>query len=164
MGKFIGIVVAVVVVVGAFMLLSRDSNAPVESASPSPSEEAEAMNESPLLSPSASSEAMTDESSVPSPSPIIALKIKSFTVLGSPFQFDVKEIRVKQGDTVRITFTNTEGFHDWVVDGFNARTKQLQAGQSETITFTADKTGTFEYYCSVGNHRELGMVGRLVVE
>jgi plastocyanin len=28
----------------------------------------------------------------------------------------------------------------------------------------ADKKGTFEYYCSVGQHRALGMKGKLVVE
>ncbi len=81
-----------------------------------------------------------------------------------PFSFSQKEIRVKKGDTVKIQFTNKEGFHDWVIDEFNARTKQLQAGQTETIEFVADKTGTFEYYCSVGQHRANGMVGKLIVE
>lgn len=33
-----------------------------------------------------------------------------------------------------------------------------------SVTFVADTLGTFEYYCSVGNHRAQGMVGNLVVE
>lgn len=89
---------------------------------------------------------------------------KTFNVEGGMFYFNPKEIRVKQGDTVRIVFTNKEGFHDWTIDEFNARTTQIAAGKTETIQFVADKTGTFEYYCSVGNHRAMGMKGNLIVE
>lgn len=89
--------------------------------------------------------------------------VKEFTVIGDNFAFDVKEMRVKKGDTVRVTFRNAEGFHDWVLDGY-AKTAQLQAGGEETVTFVADKAGTFEYYCSVGKHRAMGMKGNLIVE
>ncbi|KKU81845.1 MAG: Plastocyanin [Parcubacteria group bacterium GW2011_GWA2_47_8] len=89
---------------------------------------------------------------------------KTFDVTGVPFAFDLKEIRVKQGDRVRIHFTSKEGFHDWVVDEFDARTKQLKVNEEDTIEFIANTTGTFEYYCSVGNHRAMGMVGKLIVE
>ncbi|OGN04280.1 MAG: hypothetical protein A2659_03275 [Candidatus Yanofskybacteria bacterium RIFCSPHIGHO2_01_FULL_44_24] len=81
-----------------------------------------------------------------------------------PFSFNPAEIRVKKGDTVRIIFRNEKGTHDWVIDEFNARTKILQVGQTETIQFVANKAGTFEYYCSVGTHRQMGMKGNLVVE
>ena len=33
-----------------------------------------------------------------------------------------------------------------------------------TAEFTADKVGSFEYYCSVGSHRSMGMKGVLKVE
>ena len=90
--------------------------------------------------------------------------VKEFNVDGSNFKFSVAEMKVNKGDTVKVIFNNVEGMHDWVVDEFNARTKQIQAGESETITFVADQTGTFEYYCSVGKHRQMGMVGNLIVE
>lgn len=90
--------------------------------------------------------------------------VKTFEVVGEPFFFSIKEMKVKQGDTVKVVFTNKEGFHDWVIDEFGAKTKQLAAGQSETIEFVADKKGSFEYYCSVGAHRANGMVGKLIVE
>lgn len=90
--------------------------------------------------------------------------VKEFTVDGDNFTFSLKEIKVKEGDTVKITFNNVEGFHDLVLDEFNAKTKQLAAGQSETIQFVADKAGTYEYYCSVGQHRQMGMKGNLIVE
>lgn len=90
--------------------------------------------------------------------------VKEFTVNGDNFTFDVKEMKVKKGDTVRVTFNNTEGFHDWVLDEFDVATKQLQAGGTETVEFVADQTGEFEYYCSVGTHRQMGMKGTLIVE
>lgn len=89
--------------------------------------------------------------------------VKTFTVTGKNFSFLPNTLSVKKGDTVRITFKNTDGFHDLVIDEFNARTKQMQAGGEETIEFVANKTGTFEYYCSVGAHRAMGMKGTLTV-
>jgi plastocyanin len=87
-----------------------------------------------------------------------------FDIKGTNYEFDVKEIRVKKGDVVMINFESADGFHDWVVDEFNARTNKVQPGTKTTTTFTADKAGTFEYYCSVGSHRSHGMVGKLIVE
>jgi len=89
---------------------------------------------------------------------------KVFEVRGKNFEFDVPEIRVKQGDTVTINFESTDGFHDWVIDEFNARTQQVRPGTATSVTFVADKAGTFEYYCSVGSHRANGMSGALIVE
>jgi len=90
--------------------------------------------------------------------------VKTVEVSGKNFEFMPKEIRVKQGDTVKIVFNNTQGFHDFVVDEFNIKTSQINAPGTETVEFIADKKGTFEYYCSVGQHRQMGMVGTLIVE
>ena len=85
-------------------------------------------------------------------------------VSASNFKFDKSEIRVKAGDTVKITFKNTQGFHDFVIDEFDVATKQGNGPSEETVTFVADKAGTYEYYCSVGQHRAMGMKGNLIVE
>ncbi len=90
--------------------------------------------------------------------------VRKFTITGSNYKFSLPEIRVKKGETVEVTFTNEEAFHDWKIDEFNAGTAVIGAGKSETVTFVADKVGTFEYYCSVGNHRANGMKGNLIVE
>jgi plastocyanin len=50
-----------------------------------------------------------------------------------------------------------------VIDEFNVKPKQIGANAEDSVEFTADKTGSFEFYCSVGNHREMGMKGTLVV-
>ena len=90
--------------------------------------------------------------------------VREFTVKGSSFSFAPAAMSVKKGETVRVTFVNEAGTHDWVLDEFTgARTKVLGAGASETVEFVADKAGTFEYYCSVGKHREMGMKGTLTV-
>jgi len=94
--------------------------------------------------------------------PIIA--VKEFDLKGFNFGYDVKEIRVKEGDTVTINLTVAGGFHDWVVAEFSAATGRIQPGGATSITFIADKKGTYEYYCSVGSHRAAGMVGTLIVE
>jgi plastocyanin len=89
---------------------------------------------------------------------------QEFTVNGSNFKFDPQEIIVKKGDTVKVTFKNTGGMHDFVIDEFNVKTKKLATGEQESVQFVADKTGSFEYYCSVGQHRTMGMWGTLKVE
>lgn len=90
--------------------------------------------------------------------------VKEFTVTGSPFKFDIPIIKVKKGDTVKITFKNAQGFHDFVIDEFNVAAKQANGPSEEVVTFVAGKTGEFAYYCSVGQHRANGMEGKLVVE
>jgi plastocyanin len=89
---------------------------------------------------------------------------KVFAVKGVNYGFDVKEIKVKQGDTVTINFMSSDGFHDWKIDEFAAATQKVQPGTPTSVTFVADKKGEFEYYCSVGQHRAHGMVGKLIVE
>ena len=71
---------------------------------------------------------------------------------------------LKKGDRVKIVFKNTQGFHDWTLADFNVKTQQIQAGQSDTIEFVADKAGTFEFICSVPTHKDKGMMGKLIVE
>lgn len=102
------------------------------------------------------------EPSVPDSTPEGELKVLEIT--GVEYDFSIEEIRVKRGDRVRIEFTSQEGLHDLVIDAFDVRTQQVSTGQSDVVEFVADEAGTFEYYCSVNNHRQLGMVGTLIVE
>lgn len=106
----------------------------------------------------------SDSASTGSESGLQQSNVKEFTITGSPFKFDKTTLSVNNGDKVKITFVNSNGMHDFVIDDFNVKTKVLQAGAQETVEFTADKAGTFEYYCSVGNHRAQGMKGTLVVQ
>lgn len=89
---------------------------------------------------------------------------KEFTVSGQNFSFVPNSITVKKGDRVKIIFKNTQGFHDFVIDEYGVATSQFKSPGEEILEFTADKTGTFQYYCSVGSHRSMGMFGTLKVE
>lgn len=84
-------------------------------------------------------------------------------IVGKNFTFEPALIEAKPGETIRVLFDNQEGFHDLVIDELGVATKQLQAGGKEVIEITVPedtKSGTeYEFYCSVGKHRQMGMVG-----
>ncbi|HAT03187.1 MAG TPA: hypothetical protein DCS29_00205 [Candidatus Magasanikbacteria bacterium] len=84
-------------------------------------------------------------------------------VTGQNFSFSPASITVKKDQIVQINLTASQGFHDWVIDEFDARTSQINAPGSSSVTFVADKAGEFQFYCSVGQHRQMGMIGTLVV-
>ncbi len=76
------------------------------------------------------------------------------------------DLVLHQGERVQINLINGEGAeHDIVVDLYDVRSNRVAGkGASATISFVAEKTGVFVYYCSVPGHREAGMQGKLRVE
>ena len=95
--------------------------------------------------------------------------VKVFSVTGDRLRFwtdglENPDIVVKKGDLVRINFKSTEGFHDWIVDEFDATTQRVTQGQTTFVEFVADQKGEFSYYCNVGQHRISGMEGKLIVK
>lgn len=154
MGKQAGIIIGIIVLlVIAFIGIKavghstpQNPQSSMENMTPSPTE---AMSSSPNASATSSAKAGA---------------VKEFTVTGSNFKFEPSSITVKKGDTVKITFQNSGGSHDFVIDQFSIKTPIISSGKEATVQFVADKTGTFEYYCSVANHRAMGMVGNLIVQ
>ena len=53
--------------------------------------------------------------------------------------------------------------HDFVIDELGVKSSVAKSGHSTSVEFVADKVGSFEFYCSVGQHRTNGMVGTLTV-
>lgn len=141
MGRFISIIIIAILIAGGFLLFKDRSVAPTDLETGAGS-----TNSEEPVNDSAANE-----------------NVKEFSVDAAPFSFAPSSMTVNKGDTVKITVRNVNGVHDLKIDEFGASTRLLNAGESETITFVADKAGTFEYYCSVGNHRALGMVGTLSV-
>lgn len=90
--------------------------------------------------------------------------VKEFTISGKNFSFNPNVINVNKGDKVKIIFNNTEGFHDFKIDEFGLATKQAKSPDTEVLEFTADKVGSFVYYCSVGSHKSMGMWGTLNIK
>lgn len=85
-------------------------------------------------------------------------------VTGSSYKFTPATFTVKKGQKTRILFKNSGGMHDFVVDELGIRMAVIQSGQEDFVEFTPDKTGAFEFYCSVGNHRAMGMKGTITVQ
>jgi plastocyanin len=69
-----------------------------------------------------------------------------------------------KGELESIHFINedydTHSLHNFNIDAFNVHTKDLGYYEAQTITFIADKPGTYEYYCTI--HPE--MKGNIIVE
>ena len=87
-------------------------------------------------------------------------KVIDIKVAAKDFEFDKKEIHVKQGDKVRITLQSDDGGHGFAIPAYNV---DIQGNNS--AEFTADKKGTFDYHCSIlcgTGHTE--MTGKLIVD
>lgn len=91
---------------------------------------------------------------------------REITIEASEYKFNPSEITVKKGETVKLTLKN-EGTmpHNWTIEKMGgASIDTTKAGESSSITLTPSQKGTFTTFCSVGNHKSLGMVGKLIVE
>lgn len=91
--------------------------------------------------------------------------IKEFSVSATEFAYTPSTITVIKGDSVKINFTNNgTATHNLAITNFNVATNSIAPGESDSIIFTADKSGSFSYFCSIGGHRSLGMEGTLTVQ
>lgn len=89
---------------------------------------------------------------------------KIFNITAGNFYFVPNKITVNKGDQVTFFITNAGGVHDLVIDELGVKTPVIKTAQTVTVTFTASKTGTFTFYCSIPGHKAKGMFGTLVVQ
>jgi len=95
----------------------------------------------------------------------VVTSVRAVQLEGKEFSFTPSSISVKAGEKVRVSFTNAGSFpHNITFDGLNVASDTISPGESTTVEFTASESGTFNFYCSVGNHRAQGMEGSLEVE
>lgn len=98
-----------------------------------------------------------------SPSPTTSAK-KDFSLEAGSYYFKPNQIKVKQGDTVKVTISSVSMMHNFVIDELGVNMAMVPSGSSASVEFVASKSGTFQFYCGVGSHRAQGQVGTLVVE
>lgn len=106
----------------------------------------------------------------PSPPPLAGNVID---VSASMDGFDKSEIRVKVGQPVTIRLTSMDnsahtdggGKHQWAVDELGLKVI-AQPESSNSITFTPQKAGTYDFYCDIccGGRANPTMNGTLIVE
>lgn len=89
--------------------------------------------------------------------------VKVFTLEGGSFYFKPNVISVKKGDKVKVVINAVSMMHDFVIDELGVKANVVKSGGSTSVEFVADQVGSFEFYCSVGQHRTNGMVGTLTV-
>lgn len=90
--------------------------------------------------------------------------IKTVKVTAKQFTFEPAEIRVKQGTTVTLEIASTDVDHGIALPAFNVNSI-LKAGTTTSVTFLADKKGSYPFFCSVFCGSGHGsMRGTLIVE
>lgn len=95
--------------------------------------------------------------------PVSTVAVKEFNVTAKRFEFVPSTITVNKGDQVVLHITSIDVEH-----GFSLATydiiETLPVGVKKTIRFTADRTGEFNFFCSVfcgSGHSD--MRGKLIV-
>ena len=91
------------------------------------------------------------------------LMVKEFTIVASQWKFEPSTITVNKGDHVRLKIKSVDVTHGIDIEGYEIN-RELKPGQEVVIDFIADKSGDFEFYCSVvcgAGHKE--MEGKLIV-
>ena len=70
-------------------------------------------------------------------------------------------LQAKVGDIVTINLTSGEGAeHNLVLPDFNADSGHVVGqGNTVSVTFGADRPGSFPYFCDIPGHRQAGMEG-----
>jgi nitrosocyanin len=159
-------VIGVLAVVGAAAYFSFSSSS---NANPSP---APATTEERVMAPGSTTHS---ETTTPSASPTTGATtggtttttengVVTINLEAGSFYYKPDQIKVKKGDKVKLVMTSKDMMHDFVIDELGVKLPITKAGSTNTVEFTASEAGTFEFYCSVGQHRAQGQVGTLIVE
>ena len=99
----------------------------------------------------------------PLPVPSTTPQERTFEIDAHQFVYSPSELHVNPGDTVTIQLVSTDVVHGLYVDGYNISV-EADPGQSATLTFVADKPGSFRFRCTVTcGAMHPFMIGKLTV-
>ena len=73
---------------------------------------------------------------------------RTFEIDARQFAYSPSELKVNTGDTVTIQLVSADVVHGLYVDGYDVSV-EADPGQSATLTFVADKPGSFRFRCNV---------------
>lgn len=83
------------------------------------------------------------------------------------FEFDPKDPTVKPGEVTFDVVNDGETLHNMEVEGPSGEAElpeDLQPGDSDSFSVDLSEPGMYRFYCPVGNHEDLGMVGEVTVK
>lgn len=100
---------------------------------------------------------------IPIPAAATTPSERTFRIEASRFEYSPAVLAVNPGDRVTIELTATDVVHGLSIDGYNLATT-ADPGQTERLTFVADRQGSFRFRCTVtcGNLHPF-MIGKLQV-
>ena len=99
----------------------------------------------------------------PLPVPVIAPQRRTLQIEARQFAYSPAELTVNPGDTVTIQLVSTDVVHGLYIDGYDLSV-EADPGQTATMTFTADKPGSFRFRCSITcGAMHPFMIGKLTV-
>lgn len=99
----------------------------------------------------------------PLPVPAIAPQERTFQIDVRQYAYSPSELKVNAGDTVTIQLVSTDVVHGLYVDDYDISV-EADPGQSATLTFTADKPGSFRFRCNITcGAMHPFMIGKLTV-
>lgn len=99
----------------------------------------------------------------PLPVPAIAPQARTFRIDARQYAYSPSELKVNAGDTVILQLVSNDVVHGLYVDGYDISV-EADPGQSATLTFVADKPGSFRFRCNVTcGAMHPFMIGKLTV-
>lgn len=100
---------------------------------------------------------------VPLPVPTTAHHERTFQIEARQFSYSPSELNVNAGDRVTIKLVSNDVVHGLYVDGYDVSV-EADPGQTATLTFIADKAGSFRFRCSITcGAMHPFMIGKLTV-
>ncbi len=84
----------------------------------------------------------------PLPVQPIAPQERIFRIEARQFAYSPSEFKVNPGDRVTIRLVSTDVVHGLYIDGYGVSV-QADPGQTATVTFVANKPGSFRFRCNV---------------
>ena len=90
----------------------------------------------------------------------------SVTLTATDFKFNPSDPTVKSGDVTFTMKNDGQTTHSLEIEDVNGQDQELEGdvspGQSGTLKVNLPP-GKYEFYCPVGNHKEMGMEGEITV-
>jgi cytochrome c oxidase subunit 2 len=93
-----------------------------------------------------------------------APRARTIEITARQFAYEPATVHVNRGDTITFHLESLDAPHGLSVDGYDVNI-QAEPGKSASVTFIADKEGTFKFRCSVScGALHPFMIGELNVE
>lgn len=147
--------IVLALVIGVVFILTQSANIPINVQTPPPTEQI------PVNPPPSN----TQDEEISEKNETVS-QIAEYTIELRDNFFSLTNLTANAGDIIRINLDGRGSGHDFVIDELNVRSNILFNGQKQTLEFQIPENSSgqsYEFYCSVNNHRLMGMVGTLTV-